>query len=122
MTAPGRSADSATSAAGATFAPPPDAVISIGMALSSSSSLDDCLNSYLDNAGYQEQNNAAMARAFITACRCLLVKLPALVAQGGGSQVQMIPALISKEMELIFKKQSFSFIRTLTRIIGSICF
>lgn len=44
--------------------------------LSSASTLDQIKNSYLDNASYQEDSDVGKCRAFITAARMLLLKLP----------------------------------------------
>jgi alpha-D-ribose 1-methylphosphonate 5-triphosphate synthase subunit PhnL len=44
--------------------------------LSSSSSLAQVEAAHADNASYAEDNSVAKARAFITACRILLLKYP----------------------------------------------
>ena len=46
-------------------------------ALTSASTLTDVQNAYVDNASYAEDASIAKAKAFVTACRILLLKLPA---------------------------------------------
>lgn len=45
--------------------------------LNSSSTFEDIEASYIDNASYAEDASVTKAKAFITACRILLLKLPA---------------------------------------------
>jgi hypothetical protein len=66
--------------------------------LSSASTLDQVRNSYADNASYAEDESQAKARAFITACRILLLKLPKRAAHGRGNEVELDPRLIAEEM------------------------
>ena len=65
--------------------------------LSSSSTLTEIQNAYVDNASYAEDGSVSKAKAFITACRILLLKLPA-EAGTRESHVRLSPDLISKEM------------------------
>lgn len=44
--------------------------------LTSSSTLAEIQASYIDNASYAEDGSVAKAKAFITACRVLLLKMP----------------------------------------------
>lgn len=66
--------------------------------LSSASTLTEIKAAYLDNASYQEDADLAKARAFITACRMLLLKLPQRAAQGDGVEVQLDVRMIQTEM------------------------
>jgi len=60
------------------------------MALSSSSTRDDVLAAYADNASYEEDASVAKAKAFVTACRMLLSpKHSAALVSGPGLQVQI---------------------------------
>lgn len=45
--------------------------------LSSASTLTQVENAYVDNASYEEDADVAKAKAFVTAARILLLKLPA---------------------------------------------
>jgi len=67
-------------------------------ALNSASSLVDIQASYADNASYAEDGSPAKARAFITACRLLLLKLPKRASSGGGGEVELDPRLIAEEI------------------------
>ena len=66
--------------------------------LSSASTLAQIKAAYLDNASYQEDADVAKARAFITACRMLLLKLPQHAAQGDGVEVTLDVRVIRDEM------------------------
>jgi electron transfer flavoprotein alpha/beta subunit len=66
--------------------------------LTSASTIAEIKASYIDNASYAEDADVAKARAFITACRILLLKMPA-VATKNGESVQMRPEVIRQEME-----------------------
>lgn len=65
--------------------------------LSSSSTIDEIKASYADNASYEEDGSVTKAKAFITACRILLLRIPRLSAQDR-AQIQMAPELIQQEM------------------------
>lgn len=66
--------------------------------LSSSSTLNEVEAAYDDNASYAEDGSVAKAKAFITACRMLIRRLPA-EAGTRESHVRLNPDLIRKEME-----------------------
>lgn len=53
--------------------------------LSSASTLAEIEAAYDDNASYAEDNSAAKARAFVTACTMLLRRTLKRTARGGGS-------------------------------------
>lgn len=66
--------------------------------LTSSSTLAQIKAAYVDNASYAEDNSPAKARAFITACRILLLKLPrSAEGPGGGERVELEPRIIQDE-------------------------
>jgi hypothetical protein len=50
--------------------------------LSSTSTIAEIEAAYADNAGYAEDNSPSKARAFITACRLLLLKRPTEAGSG----------------------------------------
>ena len=50
--------------------------------LSSSSTLAQVQDAYDDNASYAEDASVSKGRLFVTACRILLRRLPAMAAQG----------------------------------------
>jgi len=58
--------------------------------LDSTSTLDEVKAAYADNASYSEDGSAAKARAFIVACRILLIKLPERVQHGGSGTAEMV--------------------------------
>src|SRR5262245_57513999 len=66
--------------------------------LSSSSTLEQVKAAYIDNASYAEDNSAAKARTFVTACRILLLKLPKRAAHGRGNEIELDTSLIFEEM------------------------
>lgn len=66
--------------------------------LTSASTLDEINAAYADNASYDEDNSASKCKAFITACRLLLIKIPAMVRSGGRHEVQMNTSLIQAAM------------------------
>lgn len=47
------------------------------MALTSSSTLTQIIAAVVDNASYEEDDDITKAKAFVTACRILIFKLPA---------------------------------------------
>ena len=51
--------------------------------LSSLSTLAEIKAAYADNAGYREDDSPTKAAAFVTACRILLLRIPAMVTHGG---------------------------------------
>jgi len=71
--------------------------------LTSSSSIDEIIASYADNASYEEDGSVTKARAFVTACRLLLLKLPKSASvgggdRGGGHEMELEPRLIKEEL------------------------
>jgi len=66
--------------------------------LTSSSTLDEVKAAYIDNASYAEDSSVAKARAFITACRILLMRLPKRVSRGGGEEIELNPERIQAEL------------------------
>lgn len=50
-----------------------------------SSTIEEIEKSYLDNASYGETLDFGMCRAFITACRALIIRLPATATKGMNS-------------------------------------
>jgi hypothetical protein len=66
--------------------------------INSSSTLVEVENAYDDNASYAEDGSVAKAKAFITACRLLIRRLPA-EASSRESHLRLSPDLIRKEME-----------------------
>jgi hypothetical protein len=66
--------------------------------LSSASTLTQIRDAYADNASYAEDASVAKARAFVTACRILLLRLPKRAAHGRGNEVELDPRLIFDEM------------------------
>lgn len=65
--------------------------------LGARSDLNEVLDAYAANASYEEDASVAKAKAFATACRILLVRLPTASAIGGAS-VQMDVSLIRAEL------------------------
>jgi hypothetical protein len=65
--------------------------------LTSESTLAEVNAAYVDNASYQEDNSTDKAAAFITACRILLLKIPAQAASGK-NLIQMNTTLIERQM------------------------
>ena len=69
--------------------------------LNSASSLDDVQASYADSASYHEDGSPAKARAFITACRLLLLLLPKRASRGGraqGEEIELDPRLLAEQI------------------------
>lgn len=69
--------------------------------LNSASTFEQIQAAYADNASYQEDGSAAKARAFITACRLLLLKLPKRVSKGGksqGEEIELDPRLLAEQI------------------------
>ena len=69
--------------------------------LSSASTLAQVQAAYDDNASYAEDNSVAKCKAFITACRFLLRRVPKRAAHGGrsGEEIEFDPDVIQKEKE-----------------------
>lgn len=70
--------------------------------LTSSSTLADIKASYLNNASYSEDNSLSKAKAFVTACRFLLLKLPNR-ASHAGEEIQLDPRMIQDEMKIAIR-------------------
>lgn len=68
------------------------------MSITSSSTPAQIRAAYLDNVGYETAGSAAMAMAFIEACRALLIVLPAMTGTAG-STTQFSPQLIQGQLE-----------------------
>lgn len=66
--------------------------------LSSSSTFAEMQAAYIDNASYAEDGSLAKARAFITACRCLLLKLPKRSKHGLNQETEFEPSLLRQEL------------------------
>ena len=68
--------------------------------LDSTSTLQEILDAYADNASYAEDGSAAKARGFVTACRLLLLQLPKRAASGGrgGEEIELDPLVIENQL------------------------
>lgn len=71
--------------------------------LDSSSTLTEIKAAYATNASYQEDESLSKARAFATACRFLLLKLPKRMVQGGrsGEEIELDLGLIRQELKAV---------------------
>jgi hypothetical protein len=69
--------------------------------LNSASTVAEIKASYADNASYHEDGSVPKAKAFITACRLLLLKLPKRVNTGGsqGEEVELDPVRLSDQIK-----------------------
>lgn len=61
--------------------------------LTSSSTIAEIEAAYVDNASYVEDKDVAKCRAFITAARILLIKLPVSQAKAGASLTYSIDSV-----------------------------
>ncbi len=66
--------------------------------LNSSSTLAEIEAAYADNASYCEDASVSKARAFITACRLLLLNLPAKAAFGKAESVEIETRLLAEQI------------------------
>lgn len=66
--------------------------------LDSSSTLAEIKAAYADNASYAEDNDSAKAAGFITACRLLLLKIPAAIASGQ-EKTEFDPTVLQAELK-----------------------
>ena len=68
--------------------------------LTSASTLAEIKAAYADNASYLEDGSATKARAFITACTLLLLRLPKRVSKGGGQgeEIELDPQLLADQI------------------------
>ena len=67
--------------------------------ITSASTIDQVEAAYIDNASYAEEGSVAKARAFVTACRVLLLKMPKETGSRD-SRLTLNPELIHQEMSL----------------------
>jgi len=68
--------------------------------LNSASSLDDVFAAYLDSASYEEDMSVPKCRAFITACRCLLLLVPKRTSHANrAEEVEIDPEAIIEQMK-----------------------
>lgn len=67
------------------------------MPIDSTSSIDDVIAQYVDNANYE---TLAAAKLFRHACRVLLLKMPAQVSQDRGG-LSLSPALVAAELKKV---------------------
>lgn len=68
------------------------------MAITSSSTIDEIVAEYVDNCDYDSPASLSKARAFIKACRVLLLKMPKMSSQDRASYA-LSPELIQKQLE-----------------------
>lgn len=66
--------------------------------LDSTSTLAEIRAAYLDNGSYYEDADRTKARAFVTACRLLLLKLPKR-SELSDSELELEPRIIQEEMQ-----------------------
>ncbi len=90
--------------------------------LTSSSTLAQIKAAYDDNASYYEDGSVTKAKAFITACRFLLRRIPASASESGQNRVDFDMGLIQKEMadamEFVAANASSSSGSAKARVIG----
>ena len=69
--------------------------------LSSSSTLDDVIAQYVDNAAYDADESTSKCNLFIEACRVLLLKVPKRTRRGGadGVETEIDPQVVRAEMD-----------------------
>lgn len=53
---------------------------------------------YFDNASYEEDASATKARAFITACRFLLIMLPKRAMHANRNEIELEPAQLRNQL------------------------
>ena len=70
--------------------------------LTSASTLTQIKAAYMDNASYSEDNSLTKGKAFVTACRFLLLKLPTR-ASHAGEEIQLDPRMIQDEMKIALR-------------------
>jgi len=69
--------------------------------LSSASTIAEVQAAYDDNASYEEDASTAKCRAFVTACRFLLRRIPKRAVhggRGGGEEIETDPTQIAAEL------------------------
>lgn len=68
--------------------------------LSSSSTFDEAMAVYRDNAGYDEDGSILKCKAFVTACRHLLILIPKRVSHANRSEeIEIAPEMILEQMK-----------------------
>lgn len=67
--------------------------------LSSASTPAQVQAAYADNASYMEDGSPTKARTFITACRMLLLQLPARAEHGRGGRIEMNVTLLREQID-----------------------
>ncbi|HEX8911075.1 MAG TPA: hypothetical protein VF796_01865 [Humisphaera sp.] len=67
-------------------------------ALNSTSTLAEIEAAYMDNASYAEDGSAAKARAFVTACRLLILKTPKMTGTRE-AQLTLSPELLAGQID-----------------------
>lgn len=67
--------------------------------LTSASTVDDARECYADNLSYETDGSVTKARAFIEACKYLLLTLPKSIGVTGGTNAAMSPELIQRQLE-----------------------
>lgn len=84
--------------------------------LDSSSTLAEIEAAYLDNVSYEEDASAPKARAFVTACKMLLLLRPSQLAAGGnvqfGDQAQL-RAELERAQQYVDANLSAGYVRRL---------
>lgn len=68
--------------------------------LTSTSTLAQVNAAYDDNASYAEDGSVTKCRAFITACRFLLRRIPARISHGNRHSIDNDLAVIQRELSL----------------------
>lgn len=64
--------------------------------LTSSSTITEIEAAYIDNASFEEDSSASKCRAFITACRVLLLKRPSESRHGGSGMTWSMESIRSE--------------------------
>lgn len=69
--------------------------------LTSASTLAQVRAAYMDGASYAEDASPSKCKAFITACRFLLLMMPKRASHGGrqGEEIEIDPSVIQEEKE-----------------------
>jgi hypothetical protein len=66
--------------------------------LNGNSTLAEVRAAYDDNASYEEERSIEKTKAFITACRILLRRMPQGAGIGGGGYISLSPSTIRDEL------------------------
>ena len=70
--------------------------------LTSTSTLAQVTAAYDDNASYAEDDSVSKCKAFITACRIILRRVPKRASHGGrtaGEEIEFDPTMVQAELE-----------------------